>query len=247
VFPPGRSRHWPGKPAPTTSEDQPVKTWQQAHLSLTGISCRWWLAPKEQAQRSDEPLLVLRRGPAALGGQDPVHVRGESGVCDVGSVGELEFRVKGVADGKGGDDPGLAGVALAPDLLQELGRVGIDLGRRGQDVHDLRGPFHEVAADAGEGPDQRRRVWFVARCLDVGAISEGYGLVVTAEGDIQDGLEQRALGGEQAVEGGQRGVGGGGDRFEGGGGIAVLDEQGAGSGWRRPSGPVRPTSRSGPG
>ena len=61
-----------------------------------------------------------------------------------------------------------------------------------------------------------------------GRSPKGNGLVVTAEGDIKNGLEQRPLGGEQAVQGGQRGVGGAGDRLEGGGGIAVLDEQGLG-------------------
>ena len=88
-----------------------------------------------------------------------------------------------------------------PDLLHELSRVGVDLGGGCQDVHDRRGPRHEGAADARERPDQRHRVRFVPRCPDLGPLAEGDGLVVTAEGDVKDGLEQRPLGGEQAVQG----------------------------------------------
>jgi hypothetical protein len=61
--------------------------------------------------------------------------------------------------------------------------------------------------------------------LHLGPVAEGDGLVVTAKGDVEDTLEQRPLGGEQAVQGWQRGVGGVSDRFEGGGGIPVLDEE----------------------
>ena len=64
---------------------------------------------------------------------------GENGICDVGCLGGLEAGVEGVAGGEGGDDPGLAGMALPTDLFQELGGVGIDLGGGGEDTQDGRG------------------------------------------------------------------------------------------------------------
>jgi hypothetical protein len=41
------------------------------------------------------------------------------------------------------------------------------------------------------------------RGLDLGPVAEGDGLIVTAEGHVKNGLEQRPLAGEQAVQGGQ--------------------------------------------
>ncbi len=178
------------------------------------------LGPEKCAQRPDEPLLVLLSCPAAVDGQDAMDIGRQGDIRDVDRLGEFQLGVKGAAGGQGGDDPGLASAALPPDLLHELSRIGVDLGGGCHDVHDPRRPRHEGTADSGERPDQRHRVRFVPRCLDLGPLAEGDGLVVTAEGDIKNGLEQRPLGGEQAVQGGQRGVGGAGDRFEGGGGIA---------------------------
>ena len=48
-------------------------------------------------------------------------------IRDVDRLGEFQLGVEGVAGGRGGDDPGLAGSALPPDLLHEPGRIGVDL------------------------------------------------------------------------------------------------------------------------
>jgi putative polyketide hydroxylase len=147
-------------------------------------------------------------------------------IGDVDGLGEFEAGVKSATLGQGGDDPGLAGVALPPDLRHELSGIGIDLGGGDEDVHDLRRSLHEVATDTREGADHRFRICLSEGLLHLGPVAEGDGLVVTTEGDVEDALEERPLGGEQAVQGWQRGVSGTGDRFEGGSGISVLDEEG---------------------
>jgi hypothetical protein len=65
-----------------------------------------------------------------------VHVRGQQGVDEVGGFGGVEAGVEGACGVQSGDDPGLADMALPPNLGQQPGRVGVDLGGRGQHVED---------------------------------------------------------------------------------------------------------------
>jgi hypothetical protein len=80
----------------------------------------------------------LPGGPAALDGQDVMNLGGQSCIGDVGGLADLKAGVEGAAGGQGGDDPGLADVALASDLVQELGGVGIDRGGGGEEYRSSR-------------------------------------------------------------------------------------------------------------
>ena len=90
--------------------------------------------------------MISRTPPHPL---DPTHDPGLRSWIVSANVADTDFPIQNLPLGvfaEGADDPGLAGVALPPDLFHELASVGIDLGRGGQDMHDGRGAVHELAA-----------------------------------------------------------------------------------------------------
>ena len=66
---------------------------------MAGVSHCSQFGSKEEPERSDEPLLVLVSGPAALDREDAMDVGRERQVGHVDRVGEFEIWVKGFEGG----------------------------------------------------------------------------------------------------------------------------------------------------
>src|SRR5258708_12195578 len=91
-------------------------------------------------------------------------------------------------------------------------------------MQERRGTTGQVPGQVREGRQEPAGVWFGERRSHGWPVGEGDGLIVAAEGDVDDMAEDASLGSEQPVDGGDRGIGGRGDRFDRGGAISAFNE-----------------------
>jgi len=194
----------PGKSRETRRCDRDRRSASRGARLPGAVPIRWRAGVAGAHKRGEgagDPALVAVGWPAPLDREDPVHLGGHQRVDHVGCLGGVETGVEQAPGLQGGNDPGLAGVTLPADLGQQRGRVGVEEGGRREDVLDGGGPVHELPHDPGERRHHLRWVGFVPCGADGGPVGERDGLVVAAEGRVQDRGQQGPLGAEQPVHG----------------------------------------------
>ena len=103
-------------------------------------------------------------------------------------------------------DPALAFVPLASQFIEERRGVGVRARCADEDAVDRRGPRVHLGGDSDKARQLVLRVWIGEERSNVWAIGQRNCLIVTDDRDVEEGLEDPALGREQSVHRGRRDV-----------------------------------------
>ena len=117
---------------------------------------------------------------------------------------------------------------LASQFIEERRRVGVRARRADEDAVDRRGPRVHLGGDSDKARQLALRVWIGEQRSNVRAICQRSCLIVTDDRDVEEGLEDPALGREQSVHRGRRDVRDGADGLDRRGPVAAFEEQSPG-------------------
>src|SRR2546423_7767070 len=146
-----------------------------------------------------QPGLVTLGAPSSVEDKEAIDLGGGKSVDDVGGVTLAQLGVEGAGTSEGAGDASLALVALPGDLGEQTSGFLVGPGGVGEDAVDRAASAHEVAEQGGEARQLVERVWVGEEGADLWAVEHGNRLVVAGDREVEDGLEDAELRGEQPV------------------------------------------------